>query len=114
MNTRWGVLLASVVNDVGHLRQVKLDITDLPEELILVDVPIGAVATGNVRVTINQSDSGEVGRADNCRPLVGVSNKLGEVVSVPNVSRYQINLALGTDVLDDRTADEIGARLPSS
>ncbi len=75
------VLLAVVVVGPVHGGQVEDEVADLPEELVLVDVPLVAVAAGDVYVGVNQGNAGEVGRPLDCGPVIGVSYKLGIIVS---------------------------------
>ena len=49
--------------------------------MVLVDVPLVAVAAGDVYVGVNQGNAGEVGRPLDCGPVIGVSYKLGIIVS---------------------------------
>lgn len=47
---------------------------------ILVDVPLGAVTTLNVYISINESDTLEVLGSFDCRPVIRITNELGVVV----------------------------------
>lgn len=88
MNTRRGVELVAVLGPERHQRHVEDEVTDLPEELVLVDVPIGSIATWNVGVTIDQSYACKICRATNGRPRIGITNELSEVVSVSRIRRH--------------------------
>lgn len=109
VNARRHVLLIVIPVGTVHGRQVKSEVADLPEELILVDVPVGAIAVGDVRITVDQGDAGEVGRALDCRPVGRMADEGSVVVSCPSLvsSRH----AASNHSLDDGKAHEILSRL---
>jgi len=69
----------------GHLAQVEDEIPDVPEELVLVDIPLLAISSWDINIRVDEADSLEVGRADDCRPSVGIADELGIIESK---SRY--------------------------
>ena len=70
MNAGRHVFLVMIPVGASHGGQIQLEVPDLPEELVLVDVPVRSVAIRDVRITIDQGNSGKVlGSLD--RGLVG-------------------------------------------
>lgn len=68
--------LIIVIGSYGHLRQVKDEVADLPEELVLVDVPLSARAAGDVRICVDEPDTLEGIAALDGRRVQGVPDKL--------------------------------------
>lgn len=57
MNARGHKLLVVLACLERHLAEVKDKVANLAKELILVLEPIGSVAPGNVRISVNHSDA---------------------------------------------------------
>lgn len=57
VNTGWHERLVIVVGARRHLSQVKDKITNLAEELVLIDIPIFTVTTWNIGVRIKQRNT---------------------------------------------------------
>jgi hypothetical protein len=85
VDTGWDERLSGVVGGRRHVGKVEDHVTNLPEEIVLVHVPVhtGTVwvcLMGNVRVCINQRDACK-GRASlDDGAVVGVADELGVVV----------------------------------
>lgn len=58
--------------------QIDLEVSDLSVEVVLVLVPV--VSTITVWVGVNDSNSSEIRRGNDCRDIVSISDKLSEVV----------------------------------
>jgi hypothetical protein len=87
MNARWCQLLALVVRLWWHVPHVELQVSNLSEELVLIYIPVYAVATGNVWVGVDEPDAREIATSFDCWTISRVSDELCVVVSYINVSK---------------------------
>lgn len=74
--------LTIIVGGGRHSGQVKNKVSDLPEELILVDVPVDTLTIwtcfiGNIWIGINQANSCECRTSLDCGRVIGVTDELG-------------------------------------
>lgn len=73
-------MLVSLKNRSRHRSQIYNEIPNLAIELILVDIPLSATATRDIRIVINQGDSREAGVPLNNRLVIWIANKLSIVI----------------------------------
>lgn len=80
------------VNTSGDLGGGDVDdkVADLAVEVVLIGEPVGAIATGDIRIRINQAHALEAGRGLQCGQVGGITNELSVVI------------------LNDRLADDVG------
>lgn len=73
--------LATIIVRAIHRREIEDDVPDLAIELILVDIPLSAIATRDIDIGIDQRDALEVWQPPQSWSVVWVSDKLGVVES---------------------------------
>lgn len=73
-------MLVSLKNRSRHRSQIYNEIPNLAIELILVDIPLSATATRDIRIAINQGDPREAGVPLNNRLVIWIANKLSIVI----------------------------------
>lgn len=76
------ILLISLEDCSRHRSQIYDEVSNLAIKLILVDIPFSAVASRNIRIVVNESDSREVGVALDNRLIIWIANKLSIVISI--------------------------------
>jgi hypothetical protein len=76
VDTCWHERLVVICCGQGHLSQVKDEVANLSEELILVDVPVLAVASRNVRICIKKGNPLEAITALDRGRVEGIANEL--------------------------------------
>jgi len=54
------VELITILAPPWHFLQIKDEVANLAKELVLVDIPVGSIAAGYVRITIYQSHTCEI------------------------------------------------------
>lgn len=76
------VLLISLKDCSRHCGQIYNEVSDLAIKLILIDIPLGAIATRNVRIVVYESDSREGSVPLDDRLIIWIANKLSIVISI--------------------------------
>ena len=82
MDTGRNILLVTLEDCSRHCGQIYNKISNLAIKLIRVGIPLSAIATRNVGIVVNESNSGEAGVPLNHRLVIWISNKLSIVISM--------------------------------
>lgn len=79
MDSSWHEQLVVVIRVEGHFTEVKAEVADLAEELVLIDEPVGPISPRDVRVSIKESDPLERVASLDCRRVERISDELSVV-----------------------------------
>lgn len=82
MDTCWNILLVPLEDCSRHGGEVYDEISNLAIKLILVGVPLSAIATRDVGIVVNESDSREARVPLNDRLVIRISNKLSIIIPI--------------------------------
>lgn len=75
------VFLTSVIIGEAHRCHVEYEIADLTVELVLIDVPLCPISPGNIGISVDESNAGEIGTAFDGWSIGGVSYELRIIIS---------------------------------
>ena len=82
MDTCWNILLVPLEDCSRHGGEIYDEISNLAIKLILVGVPLSAIATRDVGIVVNESDSREARVPLNDRLVIRISNKLSIIIPI--------------------------------
>lgn len=76
VNARWDKWLIMLIGGEWHVGHVEDEVANLTEELVLVNVPILAIASGDVGVRVEQGNPNELVAALDGRRIDGITDEL--------------------------------------